>query len=97
MILPLLFSIKLLGVGKCLKVVHSATKNVTIGQAMVTCSVDQGRLVPIRSCDQLTGLIQGIFDQYQLPNQNYFVGLSVYPNATGVSRRNWEPVKLMDS
>jgi len=42
-------------------------------------------------------MVQGIFDQYQLPKQEYFVGLSFYPNATGVSKRNWESIKYMDS
>ncbi len=48
-------------------------------------------------CPQMTSMVQGIFDQYQLPKQEYFVGLSFYPNATGVSKRNWESIKYMDS
>ena len=80
-----------------MKVVHSSPQPVTIGQAMVACSADHARLVPIRTCDQMTNLVQGDFDQFQLVNQNYFVGLSVLGNATGISKRNWEPAKLMDS
>jgi hypothetical protein len=45
----------------------------------------------------MTLLVQGLYDQYQLPKQGYFVGLIYLSNATGVSKRNWEPVKLMDS
>ena len=77
--------------------VHSSTLSVTIGQALMACSAEQARLVPIRSCDQLTLMVQGVIDQYQLPNQAYFVGLTYFSNATGVSKRNWEPAKYMDS
>jgi hypothetical protein len=45
----------------------------------------------------MTVMVQSIYDQYQIPNQEYFVGLTFYPNATGVSSRNWEPIKYMDS
>ena len=77
--------------------VHSDNQAVTIGQAMMACSAEQARLVPIVSCSQMTLLAQGIFDQYQLPKQGYFVGLTYLSNATGASKRNWEPVKFMDS
>lgn len=93
----LIFYIKYLGVAKCLKVVHSNTQSVTIGQAMVACSADQARLVPIKTCDQMTLMVQGIFDQYQVPSQAYFVGLAYYSNATAISKRNWEAAKYMDS
>ncbi len=46
---------------------------------------------------QMTNMVQGIYDQYQLSNQEYFIGISVYPNATGISNRNWETLKIMDS
>lgn len=92
-----LIPVTILGVGKCLKVVHSNNQMVTIGQAMMACSAEQARLVPIKTCNQMTQLVQGIYDQYQLPKQAYFVGLTYYANATGVSKRNWESAKYMDS
>ena len=39
----------------------------------------------------------GISEQYQQMNQEYFVGISIQPNATGISARNWEPIQLMNS
>ncbi len=45
----------------------------------------------------MTLIAQGIYDQYQLPKQAYFVGLTYFANATGVSKRNWEPIKFTDS
>jgi len=47
------FFVDISGVGKCLKVVHSATQSVTIGQAMVVCASEQARLVSIKTCDQV--------------------------------------------
>ncbi len=64
---------------------------------MVACASEQARLVPITSCAQITELVKGIYDQFQLTEQEYFVGISIPKNATGVSGRNWEPIKLMDS
>ena len=87
----------ILGVGKCLKVVHSEIQNATIGQAMVACASEQARLVPIQNCDQINQLVKGVYDQFQLTGQEYFVGISIHKNATRVSDRNWEPIKLMDS
>jgi len=49
----LLFSM-IVGVGKCLKVVHQTRVNVTIGQAMVACASEQARLVALQSCDQVS-------------------------------------------
>jgi hypothetical protein len=49
----LLFFVFISGVGKCLKVVHSATQSVTSGQAMVACASEQARLVSIKTCDQV--------------------------------------------
>ena len=85
------------GVGKCLKVVHSNNQTVTIGQSMMACSAEQARLVPIKSCSQMNLLVQGVYDQFQLLKQAYFVGLTYLSNAAGVSKRNWEPAKFMDS
>ena len=42
------------GVSRCLKVVHSITKSVSIGEAMVTCAADQARLAPVKTCDEVT-------------------------------------------
>ena len=83
--------------GKCLKVVHSSNQSVPIEQAMLSCANEEARLVPIQSCEQLTSLVKGVYEQYQLIDQNYFIGLSVLTNATDISKRNWEPVKIMDS
>jgi hypothetical protein len=70
---------------------------VSIGQAMMACSAEQARLVPIKSCDQMTLLAQGVYDQYQLPKQAYYVGLSFVANAAEIYKRNWEPINYMDS
>ncbi len=81
----------------CLKVVNSTVQPVTIGNAMVACSLDNARLVALQSCIQLTNMVSGIYNQFLMDNQTYFVGLSTYTSPNGISYRNCESLTVIDS
>lgn len=86
-----------IAVSKCLKVVNSTVQPVSLGDALVACSIDTARLVALQSCSQMNDMVAGIFNQVLSPNQSYFVGLSTYSNASGITKRNWEQLAAMDS
>ncbi len=83
---------------KCLKVVHwTDDTQLTIGDAMVQCSIDNARLVPIKTCDAMDTLMTELHAQYEKDNQTYFIGGFAFENANGLSYRNWESVPIIDS
>jgi hypothetical protein len=88
----------MLGVSKCLKVVNSSAINqVRVGDAMAACSVDNARLVSVRSCSDIGDLASGVYNQFLSTNQIYFIGAFTFPKPSGVSYRNWDSVKVVDS
>ena len=84
---------------KCLLVKHSEppSNQVTIGQAMMTCAKYSGRLAPLKNCASITQLMQEIYAQFKLDGQTYFIGVSAYGTAAGMSKRNYEEVQVLDS
>ena len=79
--------------------VHSedTEKTVTIGDAMLQCSVENGRLLPISTCDEIPTLLTALYHQFGKIDQKYFMGLFPYNNGEGVTYRNWENKKIVDS
>jgi len=80
-----------------LKVVNSTSTKVNVGAAMAACSVENARLVAVRSCDDISNLATGVYEQFLSTNQVYFIGAFTHPNPAGLSNRNWDSVKVFDS
>ena len=72
---------------KCLKVVHSKTEAVELGQAMLECSKDAGRLVSFSHCDNITHFMDALYEEFKIDNQDYFIGNFIYKNTERTSYR----------
>ena len=97
-LLPVFFFI-FLELQKCLRVVHSDDdeKTLTIGDAMLQCSIGNGRLLPISTCDEIPILLESLYQEFGKIDQKYFMGLFAYNEGQGVHYRNWEGKKIVDS
>jgi len=84
-----------LDAGKCLKVVN-LENSVTIGDAMVQCSVDKGRLVSLKTCGAIKSLMEELVLLKGLTNQTYFFGSFGFKDGKGSSYRNWESNSIID-
>ena len=86
---------------KCLKVVNYGefTAGLTAAEAMVQCSLEDARLVPIRNCVELTTLLEELWDRYRTPHI-YHLGINILYNNTIKSdqeyRRNWHLYPIVD-
>lgn len=88
----------LIGIGKCVKVVHWETgKESTIGDAMLQCSLENARLAPVSSCDRMKLLMDELYLKFEKTNQTYFVGAFAFENGEESSYRNWEQNKIINS
>ena len=76
-----------LGSQKCLKVVHSKTEAVELGQAMLECSKDAGRLVSFSHCDNITDFMDALYEEFKIDNQDYFIGNFIYKDLERTSYR----------
>jgi hypothetical protein len=83
---------------KCLKVVHETSDTkVTLGDAMLTCTLDNARLAAVKSCDVMDLMMEEIFAQFVMDAQTYFVGIFALKDVEGLSYRNWEDNMVIDS
>ena len=72
-------------------------KTLTIGDAMLQCSIGNGRLLPISTCDEIPILLLALYQEFGKIDQKYFMGLFAYNEGQGVYYRNWEGKKIVDS
>ena len=84
--------------GKCLKVVHEtdSTKK-TIGDAMMQCSAENGRLAAFSTCDSIKATMEQIHAEYVMDAQNYFIGNFFFKEPEGIFYKNWEENTIIDS
>ena len=52
----------------------SAETEVTLGEALLQCSMQNARLVAIQTCTQIELLMKEITDTFGKTDQNYFIG-----------------------
>ena len=64
---------------------------------MLQCSIGNGRLLPISTCDEVETLLEALYYEFKKIDQKYFVGLFAYNDGEGVTYRNWENKKIVDS
>ena len=72
-------------------------KNVTIGDAMLSCSKEGGRLLPISNCDQVVNVSTAIYHQLEKTGQKYIIGAFSHTNGEGTAYRNWPKGNVIDS
>ena len=84
---------------KCVRVVHSedTEKTLTIGDAMLQCSIGNGRLLPLSTCEEIPTLLQTLYYEFRKIDQKYYMGLFAFNDGEGVHYRNWENKKIVDS
>ncbi len=82
---------------KSLRVVHPDEKTLTIGEASMNCSADSARLVTLKSCEQLTTMMDEIYEHYLKPRQKYFLGILPFGSPASFSPRNWDQHSVIDS
>jgi hypothetical protein len=70
------------------------TENVTLGDAMVSCAVSQGRLVSLKNCDQIQYLQNQIFNENLKSNEIYFVGVFLFGKDTKFPSRYVPPTTI---
>ena len=81
-----------------MKVVHWETeKELTIGDAMLQCSIENARLAPVSNCDKMELLMDELFLKFEKSNQTYFIGSFAFEDGEETTWRNWEQNKIIDS
>lgn len=71
---------------------------ITIGDAMLQCSLESGRLVSIDTCDAATALMEEVLLLKGLINQTYYIGnIAFGKSAKASSYRNWESNQVIDA
>ena len=81
---------------RCLKVVHTNQK-ITLGDAMMKCSKDDARLMPIKRCEDISSLMLEIHEQFSLNEEQYFIGLFGFNRLGNSVYRNWREDDVFDS
>ena len=92
----IIYNLLNLETGKCLKVVNLENKAI-IGDAMVQCSADKGRLVSLKSCDAIKSLMEELVLIKGITNQTYYFGSFAFKDGAGSSYRNWEGNSIIDA
>ena len=93
------FYLYISAIEKCLRVVHSeeTEKTLTIGDAMLQCSIGNGRLLPLSTCEEIPKLLLALYHEFGKIDQKYYMGLFAFNDGEGVHYRNWENKKIVDS
>ncbi len=82
---------------KCLKIVHSERRPVTLGDAQMACAADNSRLVTVRSCQDVDTLLTEVYDQFLKDDQAYFLGMFAFSDTANFSHMNWRNLSTIDS
>lgn len=84
--------------GKCFKIVNQdETSQVTIGDAMLQCSLDGARLVPFETCDKMKAFLEELYILKEITNQTFFIGNFAFKDSAESSYRNWEKDTVINS
>lgn len=84
-----------LDAGKCLKIEDT---QATIGDAMLQCSVENGRLIPLASCEHTKAILEELYVLTKKTNRTYYIGDFAFATSNQESSyRNWEENHVINS